>query len=123
MPITVPVYDVTVAESLPALSLWVTVDGKLLTDLVSDAAFTLLVRDPDDQTTLFVKTDGFTAQTGSGTEHNGVPNLIVNWATAGELDQLTGDRSHKALLTVGRPSDSRQRYYNFIIRAQPRTGG
>lgn len=118
-----PVYEVVVGESLPDLSLWVTVDKQLLTDLGSNAFFSLLVRDPDDTVTLFNKLTGFLGQVGEGTERNGFPNLIVQWGGSGELDQLTPDRTHKALLTITRVSDEKIRYYRFVIKATAVPGG
>lgn len=119
-----PIYEVIVGESLPDLSLWVTVTGKLLTDLGFDATFSLLVRNADDTDTLFFKTTGFTGQVGHGKQNDtdGVPNLVISWQNFGELVLLAPDRTHNALLTITRTSDSKIRYYEFVIRAMKRTG-
>lgn len=117
-----PVYEVIVGESLPDLGVWVTVDRILLTDLATDATFSLVVRNADDTANLFVKTTGILGMVGSGTQESGTPNLVVTWALNSELDQLAAGRSHRAMLTITRTSDSRQRFYEFIIRAIGRVG-
>ncbi len=113
----IPVYEVIVGESLPDLKLWVSTAGDLITGLGTGHSFSLTVRDADDSTDLFVKTTGFTGQTGTGGVSGGTPNLVIEWATSDELDRLSGGRSHKAMLTITRASDTRVRYYEFTIRA------
>lgn len=120
----IPIYEVYVGESLPELSLWVEVNGELLDDLAIDAAFVLEIFDPDDDTqALVTKTQGFVGQTGQGVEGpEGIPNLVVRWNATDELDQLVGNRSHKALLTITRPSDSKRAFYEFVVQATGRPG-
>jgi hypothetical protein len=112
-----PIYEVIVGESLPDLALFCRVDGTLLTGLGTGHTFSLVVRNPGDTATLFTKTTGFTGQTGSGTPPDGTPNLVVQWATSGELSTLTAGSAHKALLSITRSSDSRVRKYRFVIQA------
>lgn len=119
----IPAYEVVVGQNLPDLGMFVRVDGQLVTNMDTDYTFTLLVRDPLDTVTLFTKTAGFTGQAGTGTPPNGTPNLIVQWAPTSELEALTGGKDHKAMLTVTRTADARRSFYEFILRASPRTGG
>lgn len=106
-------YEVYDGESLPDLGLYVRVDGTLLTGLATGHTFELKV--VDDATTMFTKTTGFTGATGTGVPPSGTPNLVVQWATSAELSTLVAGTNYLAQLKITRSSDSRIRYYNFMI--------
>ena len=72
-----PIYQVITGQALPDTGLFVRSGGVLLTGLNSGYTFSLRVRNPNDDATLFTKTTGFTGQIGSGSEPGGVPNLVI----------------------------------------------
>lgn len=111
-----PVYEVIVGESLPNLNLWLVDGDTLIQGLDAPTAFELDVWDPS-LNLLFTKTSGFVGAAGSGTEGNGSPNLVIQWAVTGELDQLVSGRSHPALLKITRSSDLRVWLREFVIKA------
>jgi hypothetical protein len=112
-----PIYQVITGQALPDTGLFVRSGGVLLTGLNSGYTFSLRVRNPNDDATLFTKTTGFTGQIGSGSEPGGVPNLVIAWAVSGELDTLTIGEVHKARLTITRVSDSKPYIYDFLLDA------
>jgi hypothetical protein len=114
--VKIPVYEAVVGESLPDLGLFLRVSGSLLTGLGTGHTFSLKVRNPRDTATLFTKTTGFTGQTGSGSAPDGTPNLVVQWATSGQLSLLTPGALHRSMLAITRSSDSRVRKYLFDIK-------
>jgi hypothetical protein len=76
------------------LHIWWFVNGALL-DLHTGYTFQAkLASVKTPATTIWTKTTGFTGAVGSGVEGNGTPNLVVQWATSGELNDSS--------LTAGR---------------------
>jgi len=117
-----PVYHVIVGESLPSLALWMFTDRVLLTG--ADYGYSLDVRTADDTGRLFIKATGFIGQTGSGdgSRPEDVPNLIIAWEPADELDLLSPGRSHKASLAYSRLSDAKTGYFPLVLRAISASG-
>lgn len=107
-------YEVFDTESLPDLGLFVRENGTLLSGLSSGYTFELKVADLSG-TAMFTKSSGFTGQAGTGAPPDGTPNLVVQWATSGEIATLSAGSTYKAQLKITRNSDSRVRFYSFLI--------
>lgn len=112
-----PIYEVYVGESLPDLGLFVRENGALVTGLGSGHTFELKLASLAGEV-LVTKTSGITGQTGSSFPPLGTPNVVVQWATAAELDALTAEGSYRAQLKITRTVDSRVRIYQWLVRAR-----
>lgn len=112
----IPTYEVFIGESLPDLGLFIRENGALISGLANGHTFELRVGTIAGAV-LFTKTTGFTGQAGSGFSPLGIPNLIIQWGVTGELDQLT-EGTFRARLEITRTSDSRKRYFEWLIRAR-----
>jgi hypothetical protein len=111
-------YEVFVGESLPDLGLFLRLNGVLVTGLNTGYTFSLKVASVVDGTVVFTKTTGFTGQGGAGFPPLGMPNLVVQWATSGELALLTAGASYRAQLWITRGSDGRRLPYEWLIVAR-----
>lgn len=103
------------------LDVWWTISGDLI-NYASGYTFVgtlATVTDPD--TVVFTKSSGFTGAAGSGTENDGVPNLVVRWATTGELNDV--DPGHYFFEVVAtKTSDSSQSTFRVELVMKARLG-
>jgi|SRR5215471_8567013 len=99
-------------DELDPLALWWISNGTLV-DFSQPYTFSATMFDIDALTTnVFgsAKTTGFTGAAGSGTLlSGGTPNLVVTWATSGELNAVTVPGLYLLQIVATRTSDSRQR--------------
>ena len=98
-------YEWTVGDDLPDLPVEWKEDGVLI-DFSSGWTFELKVGSPGSAAA-FTKTSGFT---GAATS----PNLVIQFATSGELNTLAAGR-YTAQLRATRTSDSRTRTRKFPL--------
>lgn len=111
----IPTFEYIVGADLEDIELWVSANGEL-PDFSTDHTFTLHVA-ASDGTAAFTKSAGITGAAGSGTDNDptGVPNVVIQWATAGELNDLSGGL-YVAELVILRTSDSRERKRRFYLQ-------
>lgn len=114
-----PTFEVIVGASAPTVGLFVRENGTLLTGLDSGHTFSLKVVDEPGGTVAFTKTSGITGQAGAGLPPSGTPNVEVQWATSGEIANLTGGERYLAELTITRTADSRKRIRQFWLSVLP----
>ena len=110
-----PTFEYIAGADLEDLGLFVRANGTLI-DLSSGHTFSLKVVTAPAATAEFTKSSGFTGAAGSGVPPTGTPNLVVQWATSGELNSLTGNVTYLAQLTITRSSDGRMRLRQFYLR-------
>lgn len=113
---TLPTYEVFIGESLPDLGLFVRENGQLVAGMASGHTYELKVASLDGEV-LITKTSGIAGQAGTGFPPTGTPNLVVQWAAAGELNNLTAG-SFLAQLKITRTSDNKVRIVQWLIRAR-----
>lgn len=113
-----PTFEYVVGADAPSLGLFVRENGQLI-DLSSGYTYSLKVVDQAGGTVQFTKTSGITGATGSGLPPGGTPNLVIQWATTGELNSLTGGKRYLAQVTITAGADSRQRIKQFQLSMLP----
>jgi hypothetical protein len=93
---------------LPTLGWWL-YDGTDLADVASGWTFQLKVFAIGASTSDLTKTTSITGQAGTGTGRGAddTPNVVIAWATSGELNTLTAGQ-YRVQLAATRTSDSRQ---------------
>ncbi len=103
------------------LDVWWTISGDLI-DYSSGYTFVgKLSAAATPATIVFTKTTGFTGAVGSGTEYDGVPNLVVAWATTGELNSVTPGRYLWEVVAT-KTSDSSQSTLHVSLVMKARLG-
>lgn len=118
---TVDSVEYFIGDELESLQLWWTANGSLVDLSVAHTYSSKLVLGSDPAAAaLFTKTTGFTGATGSGTKASGVPNLVVAWATSGELNAPTVAGLYVFQIVATRTSDSKARTGNVNLNLRLR---
>lgn len=103
------------------LAIWWTISGELV-DYTSGFTFVgKLTLTATPATVIFTKSTGFTGAAGSGSEHSGVPNLVVQWATSGELNDVTPGRYYFEIVAT-KTSDSSESTFRMELLMKKRLG-
>lgn len=103
------------------LDIWWTISGDLI-DYTSGFTFVgKLTTVATPTTVIFTKTTGFTGAAGSGTEHSGVPNLRVQWATTGELNSVVAGRYYFEVV-ANKTSDGSESTFRVELVMKARLG-
>jgi hypothetical protein len=109
---TIDTVDYTVGDELESLQLWWFANSALVDLSVAHTYSSKLYKASDaTHTNVFsaLKTTGFTGAAGSGTKPSGTPNLVVTWATTGELNSTMTDGLYIFQIVATRTSDGKQR--------------
>lgn len=120
---TVDSVEYFIGDELESLRLWWTANGALVDFSVAHTYSSKLVLASDTgvtPTALFTKTTGFTGAAGSGVKPTGVPNLVIDWATTGELNAPTASGLYVFQVVATRTSDSKQRTGNVNLNLRAR---
>lgn len=104
------------------LQIWWTISGDLV-DFTTGYTFTLkLSLASAPATVLFTKTTGFTGAAGTGTSQSGTPNLTVEWATSGELNDLTKEKPYRLEIVAVLVADGSQSTLQMTVNMKKRLG-
>lgn len=120
---TIDTVDYTVGDELESLQLWWFANSALVDLSVAHTYSAKLYKASDStHTNVFsaLKTTGFTGAAGSGTKPSGTPNLVVTWATTGELNSTMTDGLYIFQIVATRTSDSKQRTGNVRFQIENR---
>lgn len=109
----VPNFTYIVGADLEDISLWVTANGTLI-DLSTNTA-EVDVEDAKTGVELFAKATGFVLGAGSGTEVNGSPNCVIQWAADGEITTLNPGLFKATLILTRLDGKIRKRQFLLTI--------
>lgn len=96
---------------------WLDGYGALI-DFSSGYTFSLKVYDATG-TAWFTKTSSITGAAGSLTTSPQTPNVVIAWATSGELNSITSAGPYPLRLTATRTADSKTRTFRTTINILP----
>ncbi len=115
---TIPQRDRYIGDETQS-QFWWFVNGALI-NLSSGYTFSATLKRADTPaTTIFTKTTGFTGATGSGNESEGVANLVVTWATTGEMN-LPTEGLHRFVIVATKTADSSQETLEVLYSMRSR---
>lgn len=102
---------------------WWLVNGALV-NFSSGYTFEVKVaKTSDPATILFTKTTGFAGAVGAGTEGDtGTPNLVISWATSGELNSVTTAGRYIMQIVATKVADSSETTYQMTLNMRSRLG-
>jgi hypothetical protein len=106
------------------LQLWWEVSGSLI-NFSSGYTFSLtLARVSTPATIIFTKTTGFAGALGSGEEgeEGAIPNLVVSFATTGELNSVTAAGQYTLQIVATHVSDSKETTLQMTLNMKKRLG-
>lgn len=104
------------------LQIWWFISGQLV-DFSTGYTFVASVANSrSPQTIIFTKTNGFTGSAGSGIEGDGTPNLIVQWATSGELNSITTPGTYILEIKATLSADGSETTQQMLLQMASRLG-
>lgn len=119
--VELPEREWTIGDEDP-LNIWWLRNGTLV-DFSSGYTFAAkLVAMSARTTAIFTKSTGFTGAAGSGVETNGTPNLVVAWATSGELNSVPSSGPYLLQIVATKTADGSESTFKLVMQMDARVG-